>query len=87
MEPTFGECIQKGFAGYCDYSNRSRRREYWYFALIVFLYELVINVVVGIIKVNIVTYIGYLLMAPVINKFQGIGLNQKENKVLFLLCH
>ena len=66
MEPTFGECIQKGFAGYCDYSNRSRRREYWYFALIVFLYELVINVVIGIIQVDIVTYIGYLLMAPVI---------------------
>ena len=22
MDPTFGECIKKGFAGYCDYSNR-----------------------------------------------------------------
>ena len=66
MEPTFGECIKKGFAGYCDYSNRSRRKEYWYFALLVFLYEVVINVIVQVTKSAIVAYIGFCLMLPCI---------------------
>ncbi len=45
----FMEAVKKAFDGKCDYDSRSRRSEYWFFALFVFLVELVVGIVVGVI--------------------------------------
>ncbi len=45
----FMEAVQKAFAGKCDYDSRSRRSEYWFFALFVFLVELVVGIVFGVV--------------------------------------
>ena len=39
----FSEAIKTCFTKYADFSGRARRSEYWYFALFVFLVNLVFN--------------------------------------------
>lgn len=47
----FGEAITSCFSQYIGFSGRACRSEYWYFALLVFL----INIVIGIIGSDILT--------------------------------
>ena len=49
--PSFGfvEAIEKGFANFKDFSSRSRRSEYWFFILGIFLVQLVLGLTLGVI--------------------------------------
>ena len=60
----FGDAVKKALNGYKDYGSRSRRSEYWFWALFVFLCSLVVMVIaMGINKLtgsdygNILAYI------------------------------
>jgi len=57
MDPTCMECVKKGLAGYSDYSSRSRRKEYWYFALALFLCNFCVGLILNFVKIQIVFYI------------------------------
>ena len=45
----FMDAVKKAFAGYCDYASRSRRSEYWFFALFDFLVIVVVSLIFGVI--------------------------------------
>ena len=54
METTFMECVKKGFVDCCDYSSRSRRKEYWYFAIAIVLYSILVGGIVYAICLQLV---------------------------------
>ena len=55
---TFGESISKAIAGITDYNSRSRRSEYWYMALLGFLFSIAFNVLATFLaKITILMYI------------------------------
>ena len=41
----FGDAVKKAFGGYCDYKSRSRRSEYWFWVLFVFLVDVVLSII------------------------------------------
>jgi len=58
MDPTCMECVKKGFAGYSDYSSRSRRKEYWYFALVMIIYNVILTGISSVLnKISIIPVI------------------------------
>ena len=58
----FMDAVKKAFAGYCDYASRSRRSEYWFFALFDFLVIVVVSLIFGV----IFTLIGISQVVPAI---------------------
>ena len=69
MEPTFMECVKKGFVDCCDYSSRSRRKEYWYFYIAIMLYAFLVGGIVYAIGLAIghsIDYIDGIVMLPLI---------------------
>lgn len=44
---TFTEAVQTCFLRYADFTGRARRSEYWWWALFVFLVDLVVNAIGG----------------------------------------
>ena len=69
MEPTFMECVKKGFTDCCDYSSRSRRKEFWYFEIAIAIYEILVGGIVYAVGLAIghsVAYIEGIAMIPVI---------------------
>lgn len=44
---TFTEAVQTCFLKYADFTGRARRSEYWWWALFVFLVDLVVNAIGG----------------------------------------
>ena len=41
----FGAAFKKGFTHFTDYDSRSRRSEYWFLALAVYLIEFVVGII------------------------------------------
>lgn len=47
---SFTESIKSVFSKYATFSGRARRSEYWYFALFVFIVDLILSTVLGAIS-------------------------------------
>jgi len=77
MELNFIECVKKDFVDCCDYSSRSRRKEFWYFGIAIALYGILVGGIVyaiGLSIIHSVDYIDGIAMIPVI-KFSFIILS------------
>ena len=95
----FGEAFKKGFTHFTDFGSRSRRSEYWFLALAVYLIEFVVGIITAII-VNLlfeedeeeIAYgingifglIGFIFMLPcAVRRLHDIG---KSGWFMFLVC-
>ena len=83
----FLEAVEKGFKNLTDFSSRSRRSEYWYLALAVFLVEIVLGIILILTSFfldlddeitefifGIICFCGFLFMIPCsVRRLHDIG--------------
>ena len=92
----FVEAIKKGFTNFTDFRSRSRRSEYWFFILGIFLVQLVLGLILGVIGFTIdeediyeygipfVFFCGIIFLLPVaIRRLHDIG---KSGWFMLLVC-
>ena len=83
----FVEAIKEGFTNFTDFRSRSRRSEYWFFIFGIFLFEIVIGLILGLIAhfvideddifeigIPLVGFCGFIFSLPVaVRRLHDIG--------------
>ena len=92
----FLDSVQKAFSNYKDYNGRSRRSEYWFFALFVCFVFVTFEIVFFVLSLiipplkDIGSYLGFVIFIPLLPFFIPLGVRRlhdvgKTGYFMFLL--